>query len=76
MVTDLHNGASCQVKTLRVLPSKNVPDPLADSQETMDPPTVESPALRLQFKPYIYNWQLERLLNTNVGGNQHLGCDN
>ncbi|KAK2719086.1 hypothetical protein QYM36_004796 [Artemia franciscana] len=43
MVTDLHNGASCQVKTLSISPSKNVPNPLADSQETTDPPTVESP---------------------------------
>ena len=43
MVTDLHDGASCQVETSSVSPSKNVPDPLADSQETTDPPTVESP---------------------------------
>ncbi|KAK2703652.1 hypothetical protein QYM36_017948 [Artemia franciscana] len=43
MVTDLHNGASCQVETSSVSPSKNVPDPLADSQETTDPRTVESP---------------------------------
>ena len=43
MVTDLHNSGSCQVKTSSVWPSKNVPDPLADSQETTDPPTVESP---------------------------------
>ncbi|KAK2722490.1 hypothetical protein QYM36_002885 [Artemia franciscana] len=43
MVTDLHNGASCQVETSSVWPSKNVPDPLADSQKTQDPPIVESP---------------------------------
>ncbi|KAK2718431.1 hypothetical protein QYM36_005670 [Artemia franciscana] len=43
MVTDLHNGASCQVETSSVLPLKNVPNPLADSQETTDHPTVESP---------------------------------
>ncbi|KAK2727842.1 hypothetical protein QYM36_008354 [Artemia franciscana] len=43
MVTDLHNDASCQVETSSVSPSKNVPNPLADSQETTDPPTVESP---------------------------------
>ncbi|KAK2711173.1 hypothetical protein QYM36_012375 [Artemia franciscana] len=43
MVTDLHDGASCQVETSSVLPSKNVPDPLVDFQETTDPPTVESP---------------------------------
>ena len=43
MVTDMHNGASCQVETSSVWQSKNVPDPLADSQETADPPTVESP---------------------------------
>ncbi|KAK2718757.1 hypothetical protein QYM36_005931 [Artemia franciscana] len=38
MVTDLHDGASCQVKTSSISPSKNVPDSLADSQETTDPP--------------------------------------
>ena len=43
MVTDLHDSASCQVETSSVWPSKNVVDPLADSQETTDPPTVESP---------------------------------
>lgn len=42
-VTDVHDCASCQVETSSVSPSKNVPDPLADSQETTDPPTVESP---------------------------------
>ncbi|KAK2716625.1 hypothetical protein QYM36_006937 [Artemia franciscana] len=43
MATDLHDGASFQVETSSVSPSKNVPNPLADSQETTDPPTVESP---------------------------------
>ncbi|KAK2703285.1 hypothetical protein QYM36_018202 [Artemia franciscana] len=43
MVTELHDGSSCQVEISSVSPSKNVPDPLADSQETTDPPTVESP---------------------------------
>ncbi|KAK2718758.1 hypothetical protein QYM36_005932 [Artemia franciscana] len=38
MVTDLHDGASCQVKTSSVSPSKKVLDSLADSQETTDPP--------------------------------------
>ncbi|KAK2715766.1 hypothetical protein QYM36_010368 [Artemia franciscana] len=43
MVTELHDGSSCQVEISSVSPSKNVPDPLADSQETTDPPTVECP---------------------------------
>ncbi|KAK2718754.1 hypothetical protein QYM36_005928 [Artemia franciscana] len=38
MVTDLHDGANCQVETSSISPSKNVPDSLADSQETTDPP--------------------------------------
>ncbi|KAK2717654.1 hypothetical protein QYM36_006433 [Artemia franciscana] len=52
-VTDLHDGASCQVEIsqffedrtgpVSIWPSKHVPNPLADSQETTDPPTAESP---------------------------------